>query len=38
MHYRRHLINLEEMVVPGATGEFYPYVSTDIVTEPVIAS
>ena len=28
----------EEMVVPGATGEFYPYVSTDIVTEPVIAS
>lgn len=28
----------EEMVVPGATGEFYPYVYTSIETEPNIAA
>ena len=28
----------EEMVIPGATGEFYPYVYTPIETEPNIAT
>ena len=27
----------EEMVVPGAQGEFYPYVYTAIETEPNVA-
>lgn len=28
----------DESVVPGATGEFYPYVYTAIETEPMLAA